>query len=176
MPEHRDASRGTDDRGVATDADLDESSDSTATVAVLVATTRDARASLSGRREVLLSSFPFKVGRESRNRAISQPVHIELRLSVAPQLNDVYLLEPSWADILHISREHFAIEYVGQQFFVVDRESACGTIVAGKVVGGNRTGGRVELRSGDEIVVGTDTSPYVFRFEIGEASSATSGR
>ncbi|MDA1185484.1 MAG: FHA domain-containing protein [Acidobacteria bacterium] len=153
-----------------TDSKPDESTEANPPTAVLIATTKDARASLSGRREVRMSSFPFKVGRESRNSVVRQPVHTELRLGVAPQLNDEYLLEPSWADILHISREHFAIEWLGQKFFVVDRGSACGTIVAGTVVGGNRTGGRIELHSGDEILVGTNSSPYVFRFEIVEAS------
>jgi len=75
-------------------------------------------------------------------------------------------MERSWADSLNISREHFAIECAGSQFVLVDLGSACGTIVAGTPVGGGRTGGRTELRSGDEIVVGTDTSPYLFRFKI----------
>ena len=161
-------------RAAVTDREPNESADADAPAAVLIATTGDAKAALGGWREVRLTSFPFKIGRESRRDSTPQPAHLELRLGVAPELNDVYLLEPSWADILHISREHFAIEYVERQFFVVDRGSACGTIVAGKVVGGNRTGGRVELRSGDEIVVGTDTSPYVFRFEAGSASPPTS--
>ena len=94
------------------------------------------------------------------------PVLIELRLGAAPELNDLYLLEPSWEDLLHISREHFAVEHAEHQFFLIDRCSACGTIVAGTQVGGDRTGGRTELRSGDEIIVGTDTSPYVFRFDV----------
>jgi len=67
---------------------------------------------------------------------------------------------------LQISREHFAIERATGSYFLVDRGSACGTIVAGRHIGGDRAGGRTELRSGDEIVVGTDGSPYVFRFEI----------
>ena len=50
--------------------------------------------------------------------------------------------------------------------FVVDRGSVRGTIVAGRQIGGNRAGGRTELRSGDVIIVGTSTSEYVFRFEI----------
>ena len=89
----------------------------------------------------------------------------DLRLGRAPQVNVVYLMERSWADTLQISREHFAIEYAGSQFFLVDRGSAYGTIVAGTHVGGERTGGRTESRSGDKIIVGTGTSPYLFRFE-----------
>ncbi len=67
---------------------------------------------------------------------------------------------------MQISREHFAIEYADDQFLLIDPGSVCGTIVAGKQVGGNLTGGQTELRSGDELIVGTDESPYVFRFEI----------
>ena len=157
-----------------TDSKPGQSSEAVVPVAVLVATTGDAKAALGGQRELRLASFPFKAGRESRYKEARKPVHVELRRGTAPQLNDVYLLEPPWADLLHISREHFAIEWVNARFFLVDRGSACGTIVAGRGVGGNRTGGRVELHNGDEIIVGTDTSPYVFRFEVRPASPAAS--
>jgi len=97
--------------------------------------------------------------------ALADPSLIERRLGNVPKANDVYLVEPT-SSVSRVSREHFAIEYAVDQFVLVDRGSACGTIMAGKRVGGNRTGGRVELRSGDEIVVGTHGSPYVFRFEL----------
>lgn len=139
---------------------------SPASVATLVATTREAGLALGGRHEVRVTRFPFKVGRECRLAALVDPSLTERRLGNAPQLNDVYLVEPTAAGLSHVSREHFAIEYAVDQFVLVDRGSACGTIVAGKQVGGNRTGGRTELRSGDELIVGTDGSPYVFRFEI----------
>jgi pSer/pThr/pTyr-binding forkhead associated (FHA) protein len=134
-------------------------------VVALVAMTDEARAALAGRSEVRMNAFPCTVGRESRSKPRADSVLPELRLGRAPQVNIVYLMERSWADTLQISREHFAIEYAGSQFFLVDRGSACGTIVAGTHVGGERTGGRTELRSGDEIIVGTGTSPYLFRFE-----------
>ena len=88
------------------------------------------------------------------------------RLGIAPQLNDVYLIDPPSAGLSHISHEHFAIERVDDQFFLVDRGSTNGTIVAGKQVGGDRSGGRTGLQHGDLIVVGTSGSPYMFRFEI----------
>ncbi len=135
-------------------------------VAALVAVTKEARLALGGQQEVRVTQFPFKVGRESRVARPANRILVELRLGVAPQLNDLYLVEPQWADVLQISREHFAIEYADDQFFLIDRGSVCGTIVAGKQVGGNRTGGRTELRKGDELIVGTNASPYVFRFEI----------
>jgi hypothetical protein len=135
-------------------------------VAALVPSTPAARAALDGRNDVRIAKFPFNVGRESRLPNPPQTPTRELRLGAAPPLNDLYLLEPPWADLLHISREHFAIEREGDQFFVVDRGSVCGTIVAGKQIGGNRTGGRTELRNGDVIVVGTPSSQYAFRFEV----------
>ena len=131
----------------------------------LVATTDEAVRSLGGKSEVSITEFPFKVGRESRSPDTDRKEFTGLRLNVAPELNDLYLLEPRWSDILQISREHFAIESTGDGFFLVDRQSACGTIVAGKMVGGNRTGGRTELRHGDVIVVGLAGSEYAFRFE-----------
>lgn len=139
---------------------------SSPSVATLVAVTKEAKLALGGQREVRVTHLPFKVGRESRVAPPANRILAELRLGVAPQLNDLYLVEPQWADYLHISREHFAIKYADNQFFLVDRGSVCGTIVAGKQVGGNRTRGRTELRSGDELIVGTAASPYVFRFEI----------
>jgi pSer/pThr/pTyr-binding forkhead associated (FHA) protein len=144
----------------------DESVSAPPLTATLVATTREARLALDGRREVRITRFPFRVGRENRLAASVDRLLIERRLGSAPQLNDVYLVEPTVAGPPHVSREHFAIEYAVDQCVLVDRGSACGTIVAGRKVGGNRTGGRTDLRSGDEIVVGTEHSPYVFRFEI----------
>ena len=135
-------------------------------LATLVAMTKEATLALGGRREVGVTSFPFNVGRESRVSPPAAPALTELRLGAAPELNDLYLLEPPWADLLHISREHFAVEHAEHQFFLVDRCSAYGTIVAGTQVGGDGRGGRTELRSGVEIIVGAKTSPYVFWFDV----------
>ena len=113
-------------------------------VAVLVAVTKEATFSLGGQREVRVTQFPFKVGRENRVAAPADPSLIELRLGASPQLNDVYLVEPTCADALQISREHFPIEHADNQFFLVGQGSACGTIVAGTQAGGDRTAGRTE--------------------------------
>jgi pSer/pThr/pTyr-binding forkhead associated (FHA) protein len=78
----------------------------------------------------------------------------------------VYLLEPPFADFIFISREHFLIDYDGQSLTLVDRGSVCGTIVQGKQIGGNRSGGRTVLQDGDEIIIGTTASPYRFRFDV----------
>lgn len=139
---------------------------SSSPAATLVPVTKDAERALGGSRKVPVNVFPFKVGRENRSPNSINTNVIELRLGTEPDLNDLYLIEPPWSDLLQISREHFTIEYMDNQFFLVDRGSTCGTIVAGRSVGGNQAGGRTELQSGDEIVIGTDESPYVFRFEI----------
>ena len=129
--------------------------------AILVAVTEQAAHALGGR-DVRLTHFPFKVGRESR---LSQAGFArEQRLGRTPQVNDVYLSEPHGADVIQISRDHFAIEQLDGEFFVVDRGSVAGTIVAGRRIGGHRKGGRTRLHSGDQIVVGGESSPYVFQF------------
>lgn len=137
-------------------------------VATLVAMTPQAERALGGTREVRFTHFPFNVGRERRFPNAHEPTgeREQRRHGVAPQLNDAYLLELPSASTLHISGAHFAIECLDNRFFLVDRGSACGTIVAGTQIGGNRTGGRTELRDGDEVIVGTGRSRYVFRFQI----------
>jgi hypothetical protein len=133
--------------------------------AILTAITAEAEVALGGKRDVRLTHFPFKVGRESR---LSQSRFArEQRLGRAPQLNDLYLQEPHAADLIQISRDHFAIERSDDGFFVVDRGSVAGTIVAGRRIGGHRKGGRTRLHSGDEIRVGGESSSYVFKFTAG---------
>jgi len=135
----------------------------------LVAVTREAKRALRGAQDLPLTRFPFRVGRQCRSVSCNwmrlfgsrRRQHREMS-----RTNDIYLVEPHYVDILSISREHFTVEHVGGRFFLIDRDSACGTIVAGKRVGGaGRVEGRTELRSGDVIVVGPENSRYVFRFE-----------
>jgi len=136
--------------------------------ALLVAMTEEAQEALGGVRDVPLTAFPVRVGRERRIRKSRQPIalHGDQRHGADPPLNDIYLRESGESKSLHISGEHFAIEVVDDRFVLVDRGSACGTIVAGRRVGGNRKGGVTDLCDGDEIVVGTAQSRYVFRFTL----------
>jgi hypothetical protein len=136
--------------------------------AALVAITPEAVRALRGLTRVELTHFPFKVGRESRAPEPATGDRVELRLGAAPDLNDLYLVEPRWSDLMQVSREHLQIEQDGQRFFVADRGSHCGTLVAGRLVGGNRSFGRAEVRHGDLVVVGNDRSEYIFRFEVSE--------
>jgi hypothetical protein len=136
--------------------------------ATLVAVTDEAARALGGTRELRVTQFPFKVGRERRSYLVNDrpPVGVpQRRRGEAPPLNDVYLLAEASGG-LHISGAHFAIECVDDRFFLVDRGSACGTMVAGNIIGGNRKGGRTELRDGDEVIVGNGRSRFIFRFRF----------
>jgi pSer/pThr/pTyr-binding forkhead associated (FHA) protein len=130
-------------------------------VARLIALTDEAVHALGGTREVPISAFPARFGRERRSSEAGVRVAEDLRRDDTPPLNDVYLRELPDSTSFHISGEHFEIEYADGRFFLVDRGSACGTIV-----GGLRVGGRAELRDGDEIVVGTSHSRYIYRFTL----------
>ena len=142
------------------------SSPSVATLVTMTPLTKEATLALGSQREVRITQFPFKIGRERRVAPPANRTPVELRLGVAPPLNDLYLVERARAHLLQISSEHFAIEYADDRFFLVDRGSACGTIVAGTRIGGHHKGGRTELRDGDQVIVSTYKSPYAFRFEI----------
>jgi pSer/pThr/pTyr-binding forkhead associated (FHA) protein len=113
-----------------------------------------------------IDRLPFRVGRNSRSSNGRTTADIERRKGTVGQVNEAYLIEPSLEKFHQISREHFLIDAEHGHFYVVDRHSVCGTIVAGKVVGGDRAGGRVELYDGDIIVVGTAASPYIFKFVV----------
>ena len=141
--------------------------------ASLVAVTEEAQRALGGARETRVTQFPFRVGRECRSPMADQrlPAGVRQRQhGEVPPVNDVYLLETP-SHHMHISGAHFAIECAEHRFFLVDRGSACGTIVAGMRVGGGRKGGRTELRDGDEVIVGTGRSRYIFRFRVAMAES-----
>jgi len=133
--------------------------------AALAALTPEARDAL-GTAELELHHFPFRVGRESRGPrgGIARAV-MERRQSASRPNNDLYLLEPT--EPLNVSREHFQIEHNGTHWILVDRQSTCGTIVEGKVVGGRHAGGAAPLRDRDVIIVGTSSSRFVFKFLAG---------
>jgi pSer/pThr/pTyr-binding forkhead associated (FHA) protein len=128
----------------------------------LIGLTPESRAAL-GPGEAELTQLPFRVGRESRGlrRAVTRVI-MERRKPGSTPNNDLYLLEEH--EPFNVSREHFLIDHNGTDFVLVDRQSTCGTIVEGALVGGNHDGGAVTLRDGDVIVVGTSASRFVFKF------------
>jgi len=132
---------------------------------VLAALTPEAKDAIGGA-ELTIAQFPFRVGRDSRgSRRTVARIVMDRRRPVSRPNNELYLAEPESAT--NVSREHFLIELNGAQYVLVDRQSACGTIVEGNVVGGKQAGGAVPLRDGDVIIVGTSASRYVFKFRAG---------
>ena len=139
-------------------------SDSNAGTCYLVAGTDQAKAALGGS-EVEITRLPFRVGRESRGFSMSRKgLMVERRRPGASPSNDLYLVESG--EVMHISRNHFQIEEEDGGYALVDRGSTCGTIVGGETVGGGNRGGRIRLPGGASILVGTESSPYLFTFEI----------
>ena len=113
---------------------------------------------------VAIHAFPFRVGRESRVvkvngrlESIDRP-----KKDNSPPTNDLYLVDRGHR--LNISREHFEIRREEDGYCLVDRGSACGTLVSGTSVGGDDRGGAMALGDGDTIAVGIDGTPYVYRF------------
>jgi pSer/pThr/pTyr-binding forkhead associated (FHA) protein len=126
----------------------------------LVGLTEEARRGLGGD-ELVLPHLPFKIGRENRlNKLVNA---LERRIGTGhKQLNDIYLVEDT--EYVNVSREHLVIEEVQGRVQLRDLASACGTIVEGEILGGERAGGVAELHDHDVIIVGTSGSPFVFKF------------
>jgi pSer/pThr/pTyr-binding forkhead associated (FHA) protein len=113
-----------------------------------------------------IRGFPFRVGRESRGKIVDGVFHrVERpRRAGSTTTNDLYLVDAF--EMLQISREHLSIERTAIGYQVVDRRSVCGTSVGGVRIGGNETGGTAVLRDGDEILVGTNETPYRYAFIV----------
>jgi len=135
----------------------------TEATAFLKALTPEAEECL-GTRLLQIPYFPFKVGRESRMGEMPRYPDSRRRAD-SIQNNDLYISEPG--SLLNVSREHFQIEARNGGFYLVDRGSACGTLVEGVSVGGDRAGGERALASGDVIIVGTSASRHAFKFVTG---------
>ncbi|NQU39579.1 MAG: FHA domain-containing protein [Lentisphaerae bacterium] len=117
-----------------------------------------------------ITHLPYRVGRERRVVLIAGEYQsAERRSSDESPTNDLYLLD--MGEKLNVSREHFTIEQdKSGGYILIDRGSACGTIVDDEPVGGHDNGGEAPLRDGSTIRVGTSTSPYLFEFVIPEPS------
>jgi pSer/pThr/pTyr-binding forkhead associated (FHA) protein len=124
--------------------------------------TPEAESSL-GTRLYQIPKFPFRVGRESRSHQAGSLPNSRRRPDSIPN-NDLYLIET--VQPLNISREHFQIEWRDDRFFIVDLGSACGTLVEGVSIGGERKGGQHLLLGGDVIIVGTSQSRHIYKFIV----------
>jgi pSer/pThr/pTyr-binding forkhead associated (FHA) protein len=127
----------------------------------LKALTPEARNALGGA-ILKITHFPFRVGRESRLGETSSFFAGSRRKPESMPNNDLYLVDPG--TVLNVSREHFLIDVNERGYFLVDRCSACGTIVEGELVGERKKGGTRQLQNQDVIIVGTSESRYVFKF------------
>jgi pSer/pThr/pTyr-binding forkhead associated (FHA) protein len=135
--------------------------------ASLVALTEPGKVALDGA-DFVITEFPYRVGRESRKHDTPEKkaLFADKRSPANKPNNDLYLVEET--ELLNVSREHFQIDRGEGGFVLQDRGSTLGTIVEGRTVGGGNAGGRVVLRDADVIIVGSPTSPYVFKFRIGK--------
>ena len=132
--------------------------------AVLVALTPETRAAVGGP-EIEISIFPFRVGRDSRRSRRAAPrTLVDRRKRAGQPTNELYLAEAG--EPFQVSREHLQIQHNGAHYVLVDRQSACGTIVEGAVIGGDHRGGAVRLSDGDVIIVGGSRSPFVLKFRL----------
>lgn len=114
------------------------------------------------------AEFPFRVGRDTRNLAGPEPrAIIERRTSGMEANNELYLRETGLE--VFVSREHFQIDRVDGQYRLVDRHSALGTWVEGRLLGGDRRGGDCQLFSGDIIIPGSYKSGFIFKFVVDES-------
>jgi hypothetical protein len=141
-----------------------EEVDVSGAIAFLKALTPEARVCL-GAQLFQIPRFPFRVGRESRTSKLPQFPNSRRRGESSPT-SDLYLFETG--PVLNVSRDHFQIELRQGEFFLVDRGSACGTIVEGETVGEDRVGGERRLDPNDVIIVGSSESRYAFKFIVAE--------
>jgi pSer/pThr/pTyr-binding forkhead associated (FHA) protein len=148
--------------------DKKEINDLFSPLAVLQALTPDAVSAVApGQiidRFVPIRKYPFRIGRESRVRVIDGKKHRVERpkLNQIEPNNDLYLVDQGV--LLNISREHLQVERDGDGYKVVDRGSASGTKVNTEHVGGDDAGGTLSISDGDELKIGTQASPYRYRF------------
>jgi len=132
---------------------------------VLVPLTPEMERAFSGP-ELDIACFPFRVGREERLVLTSSGPEYRERGGPASQSHN-HLDICDDGPRLHISRAHFEICLKSGRYELIDRNSTCGTLVNNVRIGGGRQkGGRIFLEDGNVVIVGTSSSPFIFRFEI----------
>ena len=106
---------------------------------------------LPGRR-VVIDHFPYRIGR--------------LTLPEDPfSANELTIPDtsPWW-----VSRSHCVLAQVDDRCFLIDRGSRLGTLIDGKMIGGGRQPGRMELTPGKhEVRIGGALTPFRFTFVVG---------
>ena len=132
---------------------------------MLIALTEASEFAFRGK-SVVIDRWPFRVGRERRslNGNAGGNGDVERRQAETQPTTGLFLRDPHRRKF--VSRSHLQLEREGDRFYLVDLKSACGTWVGGREIGGKRRGGRTELSSGEEIVIGGKKSPFRLRFEL----------
>ncbi len=132
-------------------------------IARLTPLTPEAESALDYRTDVCLERFPARVGREHRARGgLARLLGLTDRRGSQAPTNDLYLHDDE--PIKHVSRDHLHIERRGDEFWVTDRGSACGTVVGERYIGGDRQTESARINDGSVLIVGSPSSPFVFRF------------
>jgi hypothetical protein len=104
-------------------------------------------------RKLLITKFPFLIGRFSQNPE-SDVFHT----------NDLFIQEEK---PYVVSRNHLAITNQGGIIHVVDRGSSFGTIVNGKEIGGRSNETRAFLdREENQVIIGPATSKFIFLLKV----------
>lgn len=111
-------------------------------------------------RPLNIRHFPFRIGRLSGFSEL---------FSKGPDL----VLEDE--EPYRLSREHLTVERRGREIYLVDGGSRSGTLVNGVLIGGRRGGLKeLPLREGEnDVVLGGEKSPFVFRMKIAGDSLGT---
>lgn len=109
---------------------------------------------------VVVDRFPYRIGR----RTPSDDPFSANELQIPDTA-------PWW-----ISRNHCMLSQVDDRCFLIDRGSRLGTLVDGKMVGGPKQSGRLQLTAGEhEVRLGGALTPYRFAFAV-EADGGRSGK
>ncbi len=138
--------------------------------AVLIPLTNEAKNSIIDLKKVnnviSIFHFPFKVGRESRMSENDKGLFIKLRIleNFSKPNNDIYLFNST--QNLEISKEHFQIEIIDDNFFIKDRNSTLGTKINNEEIGKEKANKYYPLKDGDKIKIGSQNSKYEFQFLI----------
>ena len=102
-------------------------------------------------RAIVIEHFPYRIGRRT---APDDPFSAN-ELAIADA-------SPWW-----VSRSHCMVAHVNDRCFLIDRGSRLGTLVDGKMLGGNKLTTRLELGAGEhEVRVGGALTPFRFSFVV----------
>ncbi|MBT3168579.1 MAG: cyclic nucleotide-binding domain-containing protein [Candidatus Cloacimonetes bacterium] len=122
-------------------------------ILTLIPTTSKAKRMLRNLDRIVISHFPFKIGRHSRRRS-DKLFH----------RNDFYLSDYS---PYSVSRSHFAITKKDNDYYFLDRGSHLGTLVNGERIGGRGKRTRVSLSEKENsIIIGSVEAKIRFKLEI----------